>query len=102
MSVDLRSANGIARKVQPWLGLREWEVGLSNHTAKSKEGAKQMSQQRVPSKTDTTYRYLHLSAEDLVQRLTVVDNSDTSPTGLTAFSTRRILAFRGVIPSPHF
>jgi len=67
MSVDLRSANGIARKVQPWLGLREWEVGLSNHTAKSKEGAKQMSQQRVPSKTDTTYRYLHLSAEDLAQ-----------------------------------
>jgi transposase-like protein len=38
----------------------------------------------------------------LVQRFMVVDNLDFSPTRLTAFSVRRILAFRGALPSPHF
>jgi transposase-like protein len=37
-----------------------------------------------------------------VQRFMVVDNLDFSPTRLTAFSVRRILAFRGALPSPHF
>jgi hypothetical protein len=37
-----------------------------------------------------------------VQRFMVVDNLDFSPTRLTAFSVRHILAFRGALPSPHF
>jgi len=37
-----------------------------------------------------------------VQPLSAVENSDVSPNRLTAFSTRRILASRGVLLSPHF
>ncbi len=32
----------------------------------------------------------------------VVDNSDFSPTRLTAWETRLMLASQGVLPSPHF
>jgi glycine/D-amino acid oxidase-like deaminating enzyme len=40
--------------------------------------------------------------ERQVQRLTAVDNSDISPTRLTALETRLILASQGVLPSLHF
>jgi hypothetical protein len=36
-----------------------------------------------------------------VQPLSVVENSDISPTRLTAWETRRLLASRGALPSPH-
>jgi len=37
-----------------------------------------------------------------VQPLSVVDNSDCSPNGLTVRETRRILAFQGTLPSSYF
>jgi hypothetical protein len=41
-------------------------------------------------------------SEVWVQPLSVVDNLDISPTGLTAWETRPILASRGALPAPHF